>query len=131
MDANFWSNLLQQVLVIVLPPLCAAAVAFVVAWIRKQEKLINADTLKQIENGARLAVQAAEQAGAAQLIQNKKVYALEWLQKWLESNKINVDVMLLDGLIEGAVLSEIKRWEDTPAPAAPVASEIVTPPTGQ
>ena len=110
--SNFWSGILQQVLSITLPPLAVALVALVIAWIRKVEKGLSADVMDSINLAVMMAVNAAEQAGAAQLIADKKEYALDLAQQYLAKQGIKLDLSLLDGMIESAVKTQI-NWDET------------------
>lgn len=112
MDWNaLLSNVLQAVLVIVLPPL----VVFAAKWLRAraEQALAEAsawqpDLMALLERAAGFAVSAAEQAGAAGFVKDKKVYALDLAEKWLETKGIAVDLDMIDAAVEKAVL-ELKR----------------------
>jgi len=56
-----------------------------------------------LEEAAVFAVMAAEQAGAAELIKDKKVYAFDIAERWLELRGIKIDLDLIDAAIEAAV----------------------------
>jgi len=64
-----------------------------------------------IEEAAVFAVQAAEQAGAAELIKDKKEYAIQIAEAWLEANHITTDIDLIDAAIEKAVLELFNSGE--------------------
>ena len=110
-DANkvlfdFLNLFLQAVL-----PVLAAALA---GWLYSQARLAwqkfqNArpDIADSIQWAAEIAVRAAEQANLGGLIDDKKHYALQFAQRWLELKKIPIDLEALDGAIEAAVWSEI------------------------
>ncbi len=110
-DANkvlfdFLNLFLQAVL-----PVLAAALA---GWLYSQARLAwqkfqNArpDVADAIQWAAEIAVRAAEQANMGGLIDDKKHYALQFAQRWLELKKIPIDLEALDGAIEAAVWSEI------------------------
>ena len=106
---TFWNTLLQQVLVVIVPPLAALAAAWVVQEIRKIGKGINSDTMTKINWAVAMAVNAAEQAGAAKLITDKKKYAIDLAQQYMAKAGVTVDLTLLDGLIEAAVKTEINK----------------------
>jgi hypothetical protein len=108
------SKVLEAVLIAVLPPLAVALVGLVVSLVRKwwiEAKLYAPKITDLIEDAARLAVRAAEQAGAAQLIEDKKQYAIEIAEKWLEARGLTVDIDLLDAAIEAAVLQLFNKPE--------------------
>lgn len=96
-----------NILVAVLPVLAV----YVIAWVKAQVDL----RLSQIENSkpkfaealrsaASLAVQAAEQAGFAKLVDDKKQYAFNIAQIWLDENGWEeIDIDILDAAIEAEV----------------------------
>ena len=103
---DFLNLFLQAVL-----PVLAAALA---GWLYSQARLAwqkfqNArpDTADAIQWAAEIAVRAAEQANLGGLIDDKKRYALQFAQRWLELKKIPIDLEALDGAIEAAVWSEL------------------------
>ena len=118
-DANkvlfdFLNLFLQAVL-----PVLAAALA---GWLYSQARLAwqkfqNArpDTADAIQWAAEIAVRAAEQANLGGLIDDKKHYALQFAQRWLELKKIPIDLEALDGAIEAAVWSEINADQNKAA----------------
>ena len=116
---SFWVTLLQQILVIALPTLATALTALVGAWIlqksREIGKKISVQQMQSIEWAVSVAVNAAEQAGLAKLIEDKKQYAIGLAQQYLSKQGIPVDVSLLEGLVEAAVKAEI----NTVAPGTP------------
>ena len=118
-DANkvlfdFLNLFLQAVL-----PVLAAALA---GWLYSQARLAwqkfqNArpDVADSIQWAAEIAVRAAEQANMGGLIDDKKHYALQFAQRWLELKKIPIDLEALDGAIEAAVWSEINADQNKAA----------------
>lgn len=111
---DFLNLFLQAVL-----PVLAAALA---GWLYSQARLAwqkfqNArpDTADAIQWAAEIAVRAAEQANMGGLIDDKKHYALQFAQRWLELKKIPIDVEALDGAIEAAVWSEINADQNKAA----------------
>ena len=111
---DFLNLFLQAVL-----PVLAAALA---GWLYSQARLAwqkfqNArpDTADAIQWAAEIAVRAAEQANMGGLIDDKKHYALQFAQRWLELKKIPIDLEALDGAIEAAVWSEINADQNKAA----------------
>lgn len=111
---DFLNLFLQAVL-----PVLAAALA---GWLYSQARLAwqkfqNArpDTADAIQWAAEIAVRAAEQANLGGLIDDKKHYALQFAQRWLELKKIPIDLEALDGAIEAAVWSEINADQNKAA----------------
>lgn len=101
------SKVLEAVLSVVLPVLAVALVSAIVALAKKlwaQAKQASPEITDVLEQAAKFAVKAAEQAGAAELIEDKKQYAIEIAEKWLSVKNLNIDVDLIDAAIEKAVL---------------------------
>ena len=101
-----FSKVLEAVLTVILPPLAVALVGLVVSLVRKwwiEAKAYAPEITDVLEDAAKFAVRAAEQAGAADLIKDKKQYAIEIAEAWLKARKITVDINLLDAAIEAAV----------------------------
>jgi hypothetical protein len=109
---DFLSDVLQGVLVAILPVLATAATAAIAAWARKtwaEFKNENQVPAFYVEEIARIAVLAAEQAGAAGLIQDRKEYAMTVAQTWLAQRGIKLDLAIISAAIEAAVYDELKR----------------------
>jgi hypothetical protein len=111
------SKVLEAILIAILPPLAVALVSFVIAkakevWARAKQW--NPTVTEYIEQAARFAVQAAEQAGAAELIKDKKEYAIQIAEAWLVANHITTDIDLIDAAIEKAVLELFNSGDETP-----------------
>jgi len=101
------SKVLEAILIAILPPLAVALVSFVVAKAKdvwERAKQWNPTVTQYLEQAAVFAVQAAEQAGAAALIEDKKQYAIQIAEAWLAANHITTDIDLIDAAIEKAVL---------------------------
>ena len=101
------SKVLEAVLIAILPPLAVALVSLLLGFAKElwaRAKLLNPTVTDYIELAAEFAVQAAEQAGAAELIADKKQYAIQIAEAWLEAHHLTVDLDLIDAAIEKAVL---------------------------
>lgn len=101
------SKVLEVVLSVVLPVLAVALVSAIIALAKKlwaQAKQASPEITDVLEQAAKFAVEAAEQAGAAELIEDKKQYAIEIAEKWLSTKNLYIDVDLIDAAIEKAVL---------------------------
>ncbi|HPL81514.1 MAG TPA: phage holin, LLH family [Anaerolineaceae bacterium] len=101
------SKVIEAVLITLLPPLVVALVGFL--WSKAKEgwakaKAWNPTITEYIEQAAEFAVIAAEQAGIAKLIEDKKQYALGVAKVWLEARNITADPELIAAAIEKAVL---------------------------
>ena len=101
------SKVIEAILIAILPPLAVLIVSAAVAYAKKLWADLKArypSATDLIEEAAVFAVQAAEQAGAAELIKDKKQYAIQIAEAWLEANHITTDLHLIDAAIEKAVL---------------------------
>ena len=101
------SKVIEAILIAILPPLAVVLVSVVLAhakklWADLKQRYPSVTDL--VEQAAVFAVQAAEQAGAADLIEDKKQYAIQIAEAWLEANHITTDIDLIDAAIEKAVL---------------------------
>lgn len=106
------SAVLQSVLGYVLPLLAVSLTGLVVAKIRETWRRIEMkqpDLTYEVMKVTRLAIAAAEQAGAANLINDKKKYALNIAEKWLSDAGIKIDLDLISAAIEAAVFDELNR----------------------
>ena len=119
---EFWSGLLQNLIMAFVPVLASMLTAWLIAQTRLVwQKFRNAqpDITDQVEWAARTAVSAAEQAGAAKLIEDKREYAIGVADMWLNSKGLKVDIEMIEAAIEAAVWSEINQNKPKPA-AGPV-----------
>ena len=117
MEIN-WSEILsavlQSVLLLSLPPLAVGVYKFLAA---KAEVLLsemrdwNPSVTDFLMQAARFAVEAAEQAGAAEIIKDKKMYALGVADAWLKANGVKLDLELISAAVEKAV-AELNNYED-------------------
>lgn len=106
------SAVLQSVLGYVLPLLAVSLTGLVVAKIRETWRRIEMkrpDLTYEVMKVTRLAIAAAEQAGAANLINDKKKYALNIAEKWLSDAGIKIDLDLISAAIEAAVFDEFNQ----------------------
>ena len=101
-----FSAVLQKLLEVFLPILAVALVGFLAAKIKywlAESKAWNPKITSLLEEAAVFAVTAAEQAGAAKLIEDKKTYAFDVAERWLELRGVHIDLDLIDAAIESAV----------------------------
>ena len=105
-------SVVNAVLLAALPVLAVAVIGAVWSWGRAQWAQFRAmqpDVAEVLARYARIAVEAAEQAGAAKLIKNKKNYAIEITAGWLAQNGWSgIQVDLIAAEIERQV-REMKR----------------------
>lgn len=110
------SAMVQKVLEFLLPLLVVAVMSLVTA---KAKELLERAKAEQptvtalLMEAARVAVTAAEQAGAAQLINDKKRYAFDIAEAWLMARGVKLDLELIDGAIEAAVYENFPKEKDT------------------
>jgi pilus assembly protein Flp/PilA len=103
-DLVFVSNLLQAVLLAILPVLAALAVRWLWKTTSVEAGKLDQQTLMTLRWLADMAVQAAEQAKLSGYIADKKQYALEFCAKWLASRGLTIDLVLINVAIEAAVM---------------------------
>ena len=111
------SKVIEAILIAILPPLAVVIVSAAVAYAKKlwgDLKLRYPTVTELIEEAAVFAVQAAEQAGAAELIKDKKEYAIQIAEAWLVANHITTDIDLIDAAIEKAVLELFNSDDEKP-----------------
>ena len=112
------SKVLEAILIAILPSLVAFLVSVGLAYAKRvwgDLKQRYPSVTDLVEQAAVFAVQAAEQAGAAELIKDKKEYAIQIAEAWLEANHITTDIDLIDAAIEKAVLELFNGNDETPA----------------
>ena len=108
------SKVIEAILIAILPPLVAFLVSVGLAYAKRvwgDLKQRYPSVTDLVEQAAVFAVQAAEQAGAAELIKDKKQYAIQIAEAWLEANHITTDIDLIDAAIEKAVLELFNSGE--------------------
>ncbi|MBT3391698.1 MAG: hypothetical protein HN413_14970 [Chloroflexi bacterium] len=117
---NFLTILAQALLVIAIPILVAAAFQ----WTRERTAMIRQNLsdehLSLIEKGITLAVKAAEQAGFSGILKSgseKKQYAIDAVQRYLDRAGVEIEVDEIATLIESEVNSQFSNYAppvDTP-----------------
>lgn len=111
------SSVLQSVLEFILPILFVSLAGFLVAKAKEtwaKAKDWNPSATGLLEQSVKVAVLAAEQAGAAGLISDKRAYAFSVAEKWLKARGVTVDIDLIYAAIEAAVWDEFNK--DKPKP---------------
>ena len=106
------SAVLQSVLEFILPILCVSLAGFLVAKAKEawaKAKDWNPTATNLLEQSVKVAVMAAEQAGASGLITNKRAYAFDVAEKWLKARGMTVDIDLIYAAIEAAVWKEFNE----------------------
>lgn len=103
------SAVLQSLLEFLLPLLAVAIISALVSWARllwSKAKDWNTPATEILAQAARLAVTAAEQAGAAEIIEDKRKYAFGIAEEWLKARGIKLNADLVYAAIEAAVWKE-------------------------
>jgi type II secretory pathway component PulK len=111
-------SVVNAVLLVALPVLVVSVVAAIGAFARRQWEMFRItkpDLASQIAVYARIAVEAAEQAGLAKLIEDKKQYAIEIVIRWLNTVGLSgIDVELIEAEVERQVGELHNRQTRTP-----------------
>jgi hypothetical protein len=120
------SPIVSAVLQVVLVAVLSIVAQYVTRWLKaKSAEALSAakdyqpSILAMVESIASVAVKAAEQAGAAGLIEDKKRYAMGVASKWLDDQGIIIDLSLISAAVEAAVLSELHGGKEVKALPAP------------
>lgn len=106
------SSMLQSVLAYILPILAVSLMSYLLARAREiweRAKHENPSATHLLAESVRVAVRAAEQAGAAGLIHDKRAYAFDVAEKWLKARGVTVDIDLIYAAIEAAVYQEFNK----------------------
>ncbi len=112
-------SVINAILMAALPALVVVLIAAVVGWTRKEWALFKAaqpGLADQLAMYAKIAVEAAEQAGLAELVTDKKAYALEIATRWLAQKGLEgIDVELIEAEIERQVREmKLARVSESP-----------------
>lgn len=108
----FLSELAEGILLAFVPVLVSMITAWLLAKARMawaQYKEANANYSWLLESIAVIAVKAAEQSKIAGLIEDKKSYAVQVAQQWLNDKGFSVDLAIIEAAIEAAVFEEINK----------------------
>jgi hypothetical protein len=68
-----------------------------------QFQALKPDVAALVEQFAKIAVSAAEQMGAAGIVEDKKEYAIHAVELWLAEKGIAIDVALIESAVEAEV----------------------------
>jgi len=94
--------------ILLVPVIAGFLIALLRAWTQKLLAELEATRPKlahYLYTGAKMAVEAAEQAGVAGFVDDKKQYALNVLQRYLDEHGFEeFDIELLEAAIEAEVL---------------------------
>ena len=109
---DFLSQFVQAFLMASIPPLAGMLAAYLVGLIRKtwlEVRSYAGDWVWLLDEAARIAVRAAEQMELAEIISDKKQYAVATVDAFLKEKGFTVDLSLIEAAIEAAVLREFGK----------------------
>lgn len=117
---NFLATLAQALLIIAIPILVAAAFMWARQKATEIKQNLSKEQLDMIEKGIKMAVGAAEQAGFSGILKSggeKKQYAIDAVQRYLDRAGVPIEVDEIATLIESEVNSQFSNYAppvDTP-----------------
>jgi len=109
---EFLSKVVQGILLAIAPVLAAYVTSWVIAKARMMWAAFKAENNNYafiLEELAHIVVKAAEQSEMAEHITEKKDYAVQTLQLWMEAQGYNVDLAVIEAAIEAAVYDEFNK----------------------
>jgi len=114
---EIWKDVLsifaEQFMSVVLPVLVSALAVLAVAKIKQVVANIKSKLSEEmawaLDEAVVAAVNAAEQANLAGFITDKKEYAIDVAQEWLEFRGFKIDLAVIVAKIEAAVWTELNR----------------------
>ena len=106
LDFQFIGQLLQALILAVLPVLAAAASKWLVEKARVERARLTNEQQWALEAFVKTVIYAAEQMQLSGVIDSKLDYAEGQVQAWLIKNKIYLDVSEIRAHIEAAVFTE-------------------------
>jgi hypothetical protein len=112
MDGQYFLDLLFKIVEGVLVAAAPLIVGLVAAWLKAKIDLVKTRAASELSDqqrwllkvAANVAVDAAEQMKLANLIEDKKEYAIVAAQDYLNAHGININVSVVEAAIEAAVL---------------------------
>lgn len=117
---NFLAQLSQALLIIAIPIVVAGAFMWARQKAAEIKQNLSKEQLSMIEKGVQIAVKAAEQAGFSGILKSgreKKEYAIDAVQRYLDRAGVAIDVEEIATLIEAEVNSQFTKYAppvDTP-----------------
>lgn len=110
---NVWMDFLSKLVEGVLLALAPVMAGYIASWLIAKARMAwseykaqHVDYAYMLESIARIAVKAAEQAQIAELIEDKKSYAVQTVQAWLDEKGFKIDLLVIEAAIEAAVYDE-------------------------
>jgi hypothetical protein len=117
---NFLAIFAQALLIIAIPIVVAGAFMWARQKAAEIKQNLSTEQLTMIEKGVRIAVKAAEQAGFSGMLKSgseKKEYAIDAVQRYLDRAGVAIDVEEIVTLIEAEVNTQFTKYAppvDTP-----------------
>ena len=109
---EFLSKVVEGVLLAFAPVLASLITSWLVAKVRTiwaEFKVSQTVPSFMLEEIARIVVLAAEQMKLAELIENKKDYAVQTAAEWLEAQGYKINLAAIEAAIEAAVMTEFNK----------------------
>lgn len=106
------SQFVEMFLLALVPPLAGMLAAWLLSMVRKAWADVRdraGDWGWALEEGARMAVRAAEQMQLAEMIADKKQYALATVDEYLRARGFTIDIAIIEAAVEAAVLREFNQ----------------------
>lgn len=110
LDFQFIGQLLQALILAIVPVLAAAAAKWFVEKARVERARLTNEQQFALDVFIKTAVYAAEQMQLAGFIGDKLTYATVQVQDWLTAQKIYIDVSEIRARIEAAVFTEFNGF---------------------
>jgi len=111
---DFLSKVVEGVLLALAPVLAAALASWCIAKVKTawaDFKVAQQVPSYWLEEVAEIVVKAAEQMELAKIINDKKSYAVQTAQLWLEQQGYKVDLAVIEAAIEAAVIEQFPKPE--------------------
>lgn len=109
-------DILEQALQYLLSALLPILVVFVIKWVKAKTDAALAELEENspsihwlLTEAADMAVKAAEQLGLSGVIEDKREYAFQIVQAYLDAKDIDIDVELIYAAIEAAVIENFPK----------------------
>jgi hypothetical protein len=110
---NFLAMFAQSLLIIAIPIIVAGAFVWVRQKAAEIKQNLSKEQLSMIEKGVQIAVKAAEQTGFSGVLKSgreKKAYAIDAVQRYLDRSGVAIDVEEIATLIEAEVHSQFSNY---------------------
>lgn len=108
MDFN---KIIENVLLAILPLLAAQLTAYLFSQFRAQMARLDDRKQRAIYDVISTAIRSAEQIYKSGNGEQKKAYAIDYIEKQLKAKGINIDLDVIEAEIEAQVFSELQPTE--------------------